>query len=342
MATCRCTRVELFETLSEFAGYKAGLALTRAELRAHLPDAVELEGEDRAVLRVRHERLDELVRNLLFQLGTLSKPPGESSPMNILLQWQHDPDKADLVGTLMESLWSTTRRHAEASAKKGGILNAGPVDITPMAEAMAARHGMDGLELFTEFQAVLEEDMHGSMISGFRRVEWINREQLASLFCCEDVEPAHGTYLDQRFIDYLERHHSALDGMNWRKFEGLAGEYFAREGYSVEMGRGRADGGVDLRVWKDPDAHGTAPPTILVQCKRQKAKVGKVVVKALWADVDAEGAETGLVVTTSALEPGAQKVCVARGYAIQAAERPTLISWLHALRTPGSGVFAAR
>jgi restriction system protein len=121
--------------------------------------------------------------------------------------------------------------------------------------------------------------------------------------------------------------------MQWRKFEGLAGEY--REGYRVEMGSGRADGGVDLRVWRDVQA-GDIAPTILVQCKRQKAKVPQVVVKALDADVLNENAESGLIVTTTTLEPGAEMVRVARGYPIRAAERPTLRTWLEDLRTPRS------
>ena len=48
------------------------------------------------------------------------------------------------------------------------------------------------------------------------------------------------------------------------------------------------------------------------QCKRQKEKVGKVVVKALWADVQHEKASPGLIVTTSRLSPGAKEVCAAR------------------------------
>ena len=59
----------------------------------------------------------------------------------------------------------------------------------------------------------------------------------------------------------------------------MAAEYLSREGYSVEIGPGRDDGNIDIRCWTDEKQAGL-PPTLLVQCKRQKEKVGKVVVKA--------------------------------------------------------------
>jgi restriction system protein len=78
---------------------------------------------------------------------------------------------------------------------------------------------------------------------------------------------------------------------------------------------------------------------MLVQCKRQKAKIEKVVVKALWADVVAEGAESGLIVTTSSLSPGSANICKARAYPIEQANRETLKTWIQQMKTPGEGVF---
>jgi restriction system protein len=208
-----------------------------------------------------------------------------------------------------------------------------PMDISPILVRVAKEFGVPGLNVYEKFVALLHDHIHGSIFSQFRRSEWSNIEELANLFHDESLAPAHGVFLDQRFIDYLERNDGALDAMQWRKFEGLAGEYFAREGYRVDMGSGRADGGVDLRVWRDSQA-GDIAPTILVQCKRQKAKVPQVIVKALYADVLNEKAESGLIVTTSTLEPGAETVRVTRGYPIRAADRSTLRTWLEDLRTP--------
>lgn len=86
--------------------------------------------------------------------------------------------------------------------------------------------------------------------------------------------------------------------MHWRQFEGLVGEALVKAGLKVELGPGSNDDGVDIRAW-DPTQPDEAPALLLVQCKREKKKVGKVVVKALAADVGFEGARVGLVATTS-------------------------------------------
>jgi restriction system protein len=93
-----------------------------------------------------------------------------------------------------------------------------------------------------------------------------------------------------------------------------------------------------MRVWPEK-ADRQLPPALLVQCKRERKKIGKVVVKALWADVLAERAGSGLIVTTTALSPGAKKVCTARAYRIREADRGTLREWIEAMKTPDRGIF---
>ena len=93
-------------------------------------------------------------------------------------------------------------------------------------------------------------------------------------------------------------------------------------------------------MWAPADAV-EKPPLILVQCKRQQEKVSQVVLKALWADVSDEGAQSGFIVTTSALAPSAKTVRKARGYPIAAVERETLKDWMEQLRSPGTGTFLA-
>lgn len=133
------------------------------------------------------------------------------------------------------------------------------------------------------------------------------------------------------------KHQARLSDVHWRKFEKLTAEFFHREGYQVELGPGSNDDGVDIRIWR-PDQKIEDYPHILVQCKRQKEKVDKVTIKALFTDVTHEGADYGLIVTTSELSPGAKTTIVARGYPIQEVERTGLESWLTRLRTPGTGI----
>lgn len=149
---------------------------------------------------------------------------------------------------------------------------------------------------------------------------------------------SHGEYIDQRFIDYLYRNFSDIDKIHWRKLEQLTAEYFHKSSWDIKLGAGRNDDGVDIRVSKK-SAISEHPEVILIQCKRQKKKVEKIVVKALWADVLDKNATSGLIVTTSKLSPGAQKVCSARSYRIDCADRMTLKNWLNEMRSPGTGVF---
>jgi restriction system protein len=76
-----------------------------------------------------------------------------------------------------------------------------------------------------------------------------------------------------------------------------------------------------------------------VHCKRQKEKVEKIVVKALYADILDAKARSGLIVTTSMLSSGAEKVCTARTYPIMQANRDTLRQWVMTMRSPYSGIF---
>ena len=64
-----------------------------------------------------------------------------------------------------------------------------------------------------------------------------------------------------------------------------------------------------------------------------------MVLKALYADVLHEHAESGLIVTTTRLSPGATTVCTARAYPIEQVDRGGLYKWLTLMKSPGTGVF---
>jgi restriction system protein len=148
----------------------------------------------------------------------------------------------------------------------------------------------------------------------------------------------YGTFFDQRYINYLAANSDRLSDMNWRKFEGLTAEYFERRGYVVQIGKGRNDGGIDVRVWS-PQSDPGAPPVQLIQCKRTKAKIDKVLIKSLWADVVNENASGGIIVTTSSFSPGAREICKVRKYPVREMNREHVIQWLSQLRKVGRGVF---
>ncbi|MET0376468.1 MAG: restriction endonuclease, partial [Rhizorhabdus sp.] len=160
---------------------------------------------------------------------------------------------------------------------------------------------------------------------------------LSALFASEQLPTDGEQYFDQRFINYLGSQPEKLADIHWRQFEGLTAEWFQRSGYDVELGPGRNDGSVDLRLWHRGAQPG-APPAVIVQCKRQKQKVERVVVKALYADMLEERANAGLVVTTSDISPGAAKDVSARAYPITTANRKQVQDWIQNMRKPHAGI----
>ena len=126
--------------------------------------------------------------------------------------------------------------------------------------------------------------------------------------------------------------------MYWRQFEKLTAEFFEQAGYLVDLGLGRNDDGVDVRVWKDLASDKDSSPTLIIECKRQKGEVDKVTVKGLAADVAFEGATYNLIAITSQLSPGAKTAIEARGYPLEQVDRVSLGIWLSTLRTTGTGV----
>jgi restriction system protein len=212
------------------------------------------------------------------------------------------------------------------------------VDPTNLLTTIARKHGRFGLDIASEMLVGINQMFHRSPFTEMRTVEWKDEKELLDLFVSENLGTNYGIFFDQRFIDYLQANFDKIDLMNWRQFEGLAAEHLVRQGFSIDLGPGRNDDGVDIRVYPC-ELHDGSPPTTIVQCKRERRKISKVVVKSLWADVQHEGAESGLIVTTTELSPGAAKVCKVRNYPIEQADRNTLRQWISKMKTPGTGVF---
>jgi len=82
-------------------------------------------------------------------------------------------------------------------------------------------------------------------------------------------------------------------GLSWRAFERQLAEVYRQKGYEVEeTGGGGADGGVDLRLFKDGR-------TTVVQCKHWKIwKVNVKPVRELFGVMTAEGADGAIFITS--------------------------------------------
>lgn len=327
---------ELADGLSEIAGYKAGLTLSIEELCDNLsgtefPDTIRDAEEYGA--RLRSEEYEMLFYKLLYRIGYLKEEfNGDHTGAYRFHKYrkQNLLQEYEAVMKIFIAIWTELLKHAKANGSKS-------IDPTPFLIKCHQQFGAVGLRMAIEQIEIMDRSVTLNPHSAGRSVEWASPLALNKLFSGTNEKPEFGNFIDQRFIDYLSSNLDRLPEMHWRKFEQLSAEFFHREGYEVKLGPGSNDDGVDVRVWK-PDSGPADKPLCLVQCKRQKAKVERVIVKGLYADVEHEGAEYGVIVTTSELSPAARSTVSARGYPIQEIEREGLSKWLSALRTPGTGI----
>jgi restriction system protein len=163
-----------------------------------------------------------------------------------------------------------------------------------------------------------------------QRKAWDGTINLDQLFTGEHIPTDPTAYLDQRYIDYLAKNSEEMGHMHWRNFERLTGEFFRRQGYEVDLGKGIKDGGVDVRVWTDKEAK-IGPPMLMIQCKRTKDVVGIETVKAFWTDVEFEEAELGLIATTSTVSRDSRKICDVRKWPMKFAEGEQIRKWARSM-----------
>jgi restriction system protein len=195
-------------------------------------------------------------------------------------------------------------------------------------EEIIAISGQRPLHVLEFMQAVREMQRRkmSFLYSRARQKEWDGVVALDRLFQGEHIPNDPEVYLDQRYIDYLATNGEEMGRIHWRNFERLTTEFFRRQGYEVDLGAGTKDGGVDVRVWTDRESR-AGPPMMLIQCKRYKDVVGIETVKAFWADVHFEGAEKGLIATTSGVSRDSKKICDVRKWPMTFAEAAEVQKW---------------
>jgi len=110
---------------------------------------------------------------------------------------------------------------------------------------------------------------------------------------------------DKRFIDSVDNLHTVssdfnLAAMDWQEFEHLVREIFEKEftnnGSEVRVTQSSRDGGVDAIAF-DPDP--IKGGKIVIQAKRYTNVVGVSNVRDLYGTVINEGANRGILITTS-------------------------------------------
>lgn len=325
----RQTAVDFF---TELVGFKAGIVLTIRELSELLVDlspelARNIASEDFGGFRFHSTEVEEISAHLLYRVGNIAKPSTIPSHIELYHQVKSDPELLACYKHVM-TCFNDSMRSALSNPPPPGTA----LDPEPFMRAAMEGYGKRGLDMAMSVIKGVNRQLHISPYGNIRAIDWKDTAELRELFASESLDTMYGKFLDQRFIDYLGQNFEKIGEIHWRKFEGLAGEFFEREGFRVDLGPGRNDDGIDLRVYPKEIAE-EVPPLIIVQCKRQKEKVGKTLLKSVYADVLHERAQSGLIVTSSYISPGAETMREARQYPVTTADRDTLRAWVAKMRS---------
>ncbi|HEX7241427.1 MAG TPA: restriction endonuclease [Longimicrobiaceae bacterium] len=142
---------------------------------------------------------------------------------------------------------------------------------------------------------------------------------------CDLVHPGY-VDVSAEVAAHFHRAPEDLHHLSPRAFEVLVDAIFRNNGFRTELGPGTADNGVDVRLFRS-DLVGEM--LTLVQMKRYKSQnpIGLEAVAALKAIVDAEGANSGLFITTSRYLPVAQRFARRSGKTIQLADKSDVAVW---------------
>ncbi|WP_415905395.1 restriction endonuclease [Neptuniibacter sp. QD48_55] len=319
--------------LHEVIGYKAGIAVSVEEMC----DLVSEYGHSDTILRseknglrIRSEDYDQLYYDVLHKIGATDRPY-----QGIFEIFELARKFTELKGDeFSQGVFDIYHRHIAIQMELAKNNNAQSLDPTNMINEAYAKYGVSGaeaiLKIVSENDRLMKLSPHGRQ----RWREWGNVLDLSDLFSKYQPSVTYGSFFDQRFIDFLSVNYKKIGVIHWRKFEELVCECFEKFGYEVELGPGSNDDGVDVRVWSEK----SEDPKYIIQCKRQKSKIDKVTIKGLYADVLEEGADMGLLVTTSEFSPGARKTVDVRGYPVEEVNSSKIRAWLSSLRTPGTGI----
>lgn len=272
------------------------------------------------VVRIRSEDFDEYCWSIRKKLGELDS---NASPLFLgdienFFEWERKG----------YNILSVHKRFFVLMKEAYDPKNPQLIDPTPIVAKIIAEQIAPIEVVLNALQNILHNQTMSNSIKPVEEILWDGGIDLNSLFQQEHIPLSENKFIDQKLINYLSANPEKLEYMHWRNFERLTAEFFNRQNYSVELGPGTNDGGVDVRVYDTMDK---TKPYIIIQCKRHKEsnQVKIETVKSFYTDVDFEGAKKGLIATTSSIALGGKKVVAIRKYPLEFAENEEIKSWVN-------------
>lgn len=102
-----------------------------------------------------------------------------------------------------------------------------------------SKYGFPGSKLALEIVENHILQMHKSPWGSFREIDWRDIIKLKGLFASSSINTSHGTFIDQRYIDYLGPNFNKIEDIHWRKFEALTCEFLKDKDITLRLGPGQ-------------------------------------------------------------------------------------------------------
>ena len=283
--------------LIDLVAVKSKMILNQEDLKIQLRKSTYplakslLTSENSYAISVRPEEVQELLKEIRRNIGDYKDIDGFAITKLIA----EDKQLYDDFTTVTENFITIAKWHRNqyGSDKPLG---------EELYDKMIQEYGVQKKALYLFFLK-MSSHLNQSIGSDFSYSAYTEPINLDTLFKSEQLPETQ--YFDQRFINFLFENENLMDKIHWRQFEGLVAEYFSREGYSVHLGKGRKDGGIDII------AKNTINDTItIIQCKKYKEDrpVSIESVKAFCFDLIDGKYDQGVIVTTSYLTDGEKKL----------------------------------
>lgn len=221
-------------------GVKSGLALSREEIVDHLgasdPIAPAIITLSDAPIGFRSDEIEDAFQLLLHKLGCLEQPFVGHGPTLLDIKYQSDAEKHKLFERVL-SLLGSYHFDTGKLALSDGFYKPG------FYEVIRSTLPENALAIAIELVDLIELSERASPWDWLpaRQLEWHQTLELKDLFASESLSAMHGTFFDQRFVNYLSANFDKIGEIHWRQFEALAAEFFVRNGYQVDIGPGRND-----------------------------------------------------------------------------------------------------
>lgn len=162
---------EFVATLSEAAGFKTGMALSKNQLIDLFPQDSGykdiLAMDDEATIRIHSSDIDELFMQVLYHLGNVDSPTPISSSVRLLHKYIKIPE----IYPIYTKVTELYLKHFDKMLNDAIKLKTKTLNPKEFLYECAMNYGKQGLEIASEIILGNIDDMH-CRLSTYTRFEW--------------------------------------------------------------------------------------------------------------------------------------------------------------------------